>query len=314
MPSDYLHNHSNFADLIRIVGQEKSIDPALVEKDYWVMHCLFGLQQMNLTFELKGGTSLSKGFSIINRFSEDIDLRIEPPTDKNVKTGRNQDKSAHIESRKNFYNWLADTLTIDGIYEANRDEAFDDEKYRSGGIRLNYKNTAGPLTGLKEGVLLEVGFDDVTPNMPKDISSWAYDYAADKVEIIDNRAKAVPCYHPGYTFVEKLQTISTKYRNQQESGVFPINFMRHYYDVFCLLDEPMVQDFIGTPEYQAHKEKRFRSEDNPLIAKNEAFLLNNQTVYKQYDEAYQSTKALYYKAQPTFNEIMDKIRQQAGSL
>ena len=171
MPSDYLHNHSDFADLIRIVGQEKSIDPALVEKDYWVMHCLFGLQQMGLIFELKGGTSLSKGFGIINRFSEDIDLRIQPPADRNVKTGRNQDKPAHIESRKNFYSWLADTITIDGIYEVIRDEAFDDEKYRSGGIRLNYKNTEGPLTGLKEGILLEVGFDDVTPNTPKDIVS-----------------------------------------------------------------------------------------------------------------------------------------------
>jgi hypothetical protein len=63
-------------------------------------------------------------------------------------------------------------------------------------------------------VLLELGFDDVTPNSTKDISSWLYDYAADKVTIIDNRAKAVPCYDPGYTFVEKLQTVSTKFRQQ----------------------------------------------------------------------------------------------------
>jgi hypothetical protein len=38
MSPDYLHNHAQFADLVRIVGQEKSIDPALVEKDYWIMH------------------------------------------------------------------------------------------------------------------------------------------------------------------------------------------------------------------------------------------------------------------------------------
>jgi len=62
-----------------------------------------------------------------------------------------------------------------------------------------------PVDGLREGVLLEAGFAKVTPNEPKDISSWAYDYAADKVEIIDNRAKAVACYDPGYTLVEKLQ-------------------------------------------------------------------------------------------------------------
>jgi len=314
MSPDYLHHHTDFSDLIRIVGEKQSIDPALVEKDYWVMHYLYGLQKMGLTFELKGGTSLSKGFGIINRFSEDIDLRIDSPAGREVNTGRNQDKPAHCESRKKFYDWLAETITIDGIETVARDEAFDDEKYRSGGVRLMYNNNVGPVTGLKDGILLEVGFDDVTPNMPKDISSWAYDYAVEKVEVKDNRAKGVPCYHPGYTLVEKLQTISTKYRTQQKSGAFPINFMRHYYDVYCLLDEPEVQAFLGTPEYQAHKEKCFRAGDNPLITENEAFLLNNPSIRKAYEEAFQTTKTLYYKTQPGFDEIMDKIREQADRL
>jgi predicted nucleotidyltransferase component of viral defense system len=56
------------------VAEQKTIDPALVEKDYWIMHCLYGLQQLRLQFELKGGTSLSKGYQIIDRFSEDIDI------------------------------------------------------------------------------------------------------------------------------------------------------------------------------------------------------------------------------------------------
>jgi predicted nucleotidyltransferase component of viral defense system len=68
--ANYLHNHAEFADLTRIVAREKKIDPALVEKDYWIMHCLYGLQQRGLSFELKGGTSLSKGYQAINRFSE----------------------------------------------------------------------------------------------------------------------------------------------------------------------------------------------------------------------------------------------------
>ncbi len=314
MLHNYLHNHTNFPDLIRIVGEEHSIDPALIEKDYWIMHCLYELQQMSLTFELKGGTSLSKGYGIINRFSEDIDIHIQPPVSMNVKIGRNQNKTAHCKSREDFYDWLANTITIDGIEKVWRDKEYDDEKYRSGGIRLNYKNMAGPLTGLKDGILLEVGFDDIAPNISKDISSWAYDYAADKVEVVDNRAKEVPCYHPGYTLVEKLQTISTKYRTQQENESFPDNFMRHYYDVYCLLHEPEVQNFIGTAEYQAHKKKRFRSSDNPLIAENEAFFLNDPTTRKQYEEAFQNTNALYYKTQPGFDEIMTKLKEYTDKL
>jgi len=36
MPADYLHNHKQFPELIRIVAEQKDIDPALVEKDYWI--------------------------------------------------------------------------------------------------------------------------------------------------------------------------------------------------------------------------------------------------------------------------------------
>ena len=314
MPRDYLHNHPEFSALIRIVAQEMSIDPALVEKDYWIMHCLFGLQRLGMTFEMKGGTSLSKGFGIIDRFSEDIDIRIEPPPGMHVKTGRNQNKAAHVQSRKAFYDWLAGTIRIDGIVEVQRDTAFDDELYRSCGIRLNYKSTTDRVPGLKDGILLEVGFDDVAPNVPKDISSWAYDYAASRVEIIDNRAIAVACYNPGYTLVEKLQAVSTKFRQQQETGEFPINFMRHYYDIYHLLQQPDVQAFVGTAAYKAHKEKRFRQADNPNIAENEAFVMSDPKVRAAYEKAYAETSALYYREKPSFEAILVELHAWAERL
>lgn len=314
MPADYLHNHRQFSDLIRIVARDRGIDPSLVEKDYWIMHCLYGLQQLNMTFELKGGTSLSKGFQIINRFSEDIDIRIEPPADRDVKTGRNQDKPAHIKSRKDFYDWLAETIHVDGIEKVERDTAFDNNDYFSGGIRLFYKGSTKLADGLREGVLLEVGFDDVAPNTAKDISSWVYDHAADKVYIIDNRAKGVACYNPGYTFVEKLQTISTKFRLQQASEDRPIDFMRHYYDVYSLLQRPEVKAFIGTDAYKAHKAKRFPRADNQNIAQNEAFVLSDPQTRKTYERAYEETSALYYGGKPTFDQMLKEIAAWADRL
>jgi hypothetical protein len=281
----YGHNHPQFPDLIRIVAEDKGIDPALVEKDYWIMHCLYGLQQLGLTFQLKGGTSLSKGFQIIDRFSEDIDIRIEPPPGRDVKTGRNQTKPAQVQSRKDFYDWLAATIRIDGIDKVERDKAFDNKDFFSGGIRLFYPSTTEAVDDLKEGVLLEVGFDDVTPNEATDISSWAYDDAAGKINISDNRAKRVACYDPRYTFVEKLQTVSTKFRLQQKNGESPVGFMRHYYDVYSLLQRLDVQEFIGTDAYKAHKAKRFRGTDNPNIAQNEAFILSDAETRKTYDRA-----------------------------
>jgi hypothetical protein len=169
MPPDYLHNHPDFPDLIRIVAEKKGVDPALVEKDYWIMHCLYGLQKRGLTFELKGGTSLSKGFRIIDRFSEDIDIRIEPPPDRDVKTGPNQDKPAHRKSREDFYDWLAGYIQIDGIAAVERDREFDNATFFSGGIRLIYKPIGPSIAGLKQGVLLEVGFDDARAQHPRRI-------------------------------------------------------------------------------------------------------------------------------------------------
>ena len=273
-----------------------------------------GLQKLGLKFELKGGTSLSKGHKIINRFSEDIDIRIEPPPDLLVKTGPNHKKPRHVESRKKFYDWLAETIRIDGIVKVARDTAFDDKQYRSGGVRLSYDGLYKLPADLKEGVLLEAGFDVVTPNEAKDISSWAYDYAATKVDIIDNRAKGVACYDPRYTLVEKLQTISTKFRQQQEKKGSPIDFMRHYYDAYSLLQRPEAQAFIGTDEYKAHKERRFRQGDNPDIAKNDAFMLNDPDTRAAYQKAYDATSALYYAAKPTFDEVLKTIGTWASKL
>lgn len=316
MPRDFLHNHPQFADLIRIVAEEKGIDPALVEKDYWIMHCLYGLQQLGLTFQLKGGTSLSKGHKIISRFSEDIDILIEPPKDRDVKTGKHQNSAAQIKTRTDFYDWLTQTIKISGVAKVERDNEFDDvPNYRSVGIKLNYTTAVEAMEGLREGVLLELGFDTVAPNAPKDISSWLYDRAvASNVDVIDNRAKAVPCYDPGYTFVEKLQTVSTKFRKQQGDQSDPVGFMRHYYDIHELLKQPEVQKFIGTDAYKAHKQARFRQGDNQNIAENEAFLLSNAKTRALYADAYERSSALYYAGKPTFEQILAEIGKWADKL
>jgi hypothetical protein len=128
---------------------------------------------------------------------------------------------------------------------------FDDTSYRNGGIVLNYPSVTQPLPGVKDGILLEVGFDLTAPNAPRTISSWAMDAALKAgLAVIDNRAVDVPCYALGYTLVEKLQTVSTKYRKQQETGNFAKNFLRHYYDIYCLLEQAEVQAFIGSTAYQ----------------------------------------------------------------
>jgi len=304
----FLHQLPDAKELLEITAQEKNILPILVEKDYWIMHTLWGLIQQGFNFELKGGTSLSKGFGIINRFSEDIDIHFHPHPDDNVKTGKNHDKDTHIQGRKHFFDKLASSLSIPNL-TFERDPSFDDEeKMRNAGIIAQYDALFASLPDIKTGVLLEVGFDQTTSNLSKSITSWAYEKAKTLgLDIVDNRAVGVKCYCPEYTFVEKLQTISTKYRNQQEKGTFPNNFLRHYYDVYQLLANDRILNFIGSEAYYLHKENRFRASDEKNLSKNAAFTFPNNDVKNLYAIKYQEKAALYFEQQPPFTKILEKI-------
>ncbi len=200
MPLSYLHDRKDFPELLLILENETGVLANLIEKDYWLMHVLYGLKAQGFKFELKGGTSLSKGFKVINRFSEDIDIHISPPERFRINENPKNNKPNYVKARKEFYDWLAEAIRIDGIVSVIRDPVFDDsENYRSGGIRLYYHSFTSSIPGVKDGILLEAGFDTVTPNKGITISSWAFERACEieSIKIVDNRAMDVSCYHPG---------------------------------------------------------------------------------------------------------------------
>jgi hypothetical protein len=316
MPSkSFLHQRDDFKALVETIAESEKInDPALVEKDYWIMHAVFGLKQLGLTFELKGGTSLSKGFGIIQRFSEDIDIRVEPFDGLQVDTNPNHEKPQHIESRRQFFDKLRDKIKIPGIIAVERDTAYDDAALRNVGLRLGYETKFGPIQGLKEGILLEVGFDQTTPNKEVTISSWVLKFGEKgRLRYTDNRALEIPCYNPEYTFVEKVQAVVRKYGQFKTSGKVPTNFLRHYYDIHKLLDVESVQKFIGTPAYMEHKKKRFKSLDQD-VAKSGAFAVEDEHTRKQFEDEYSKTAALYYRGQIAFGRILSRIQQDLARL
>lgn len=319
----FLHEHIDFKDLIEITANAMNIkDPALVEKDYWLMQVLWGLQRLNLNFHLKGGTSLSKGYNCIHRFSEDIDIKIEPDEKLcrfKVYSGKNHDDQKHRDSRVEYFDWIANYLRakIPGVTDVKRDFIFDDaQKYRNGGIRLHY-NSHFSAQGLKEGILLEVGFDRTAPNQPRLISSWAYDRAAVAgVATIDNRAVDVLCYEPKFTFVEKLQAVVRKFRLYKENKLganLPANFIRHYYDLHNLIDLDDVKSFIGTAEYEAFKKERFGGDDTK-VSNSDAFKLTDQDDFALFEKEYERSASLYFKGRPTLVEILTRIGQSLDRL
>ena len=78
-----LHQHPDtFVEIIQATANHFSIPEVFVEKDYWVTWILRNLSRADYRERLifKGGTSLSKAYKLIQRFSEDIDLAVHVPT------------------------------------------------------------------------------------------------------------------------------------------------------------------------------------------------------------------------------------------
>ena len=71
----YLHNGKElFEEVITEANAQTGIAQSIIEKDYYVTMILKLLTKSNPDIVFKGGTSLSKCFHLIDRFSEDIDI------------------------------------------------------------------------------------------------------------------------------------------------------------------------------------------------------------------------------------------------
>ena len=74
-----------------------------------------------------------------------------------------------------------------------------------------------------------------------------------------------------------------------------------------------MQKFIGTPEYLAHKNKRFKSLDLN-VAKSGAFTVEDENIRKQFEAEYSKTAPLYYRGQIAFDVILTRIQQDLARL
>jgi hypothetical protein len=236
---NFIHEHrQDFTDLIKIVAADLGLVRSIVEKDYWVTHTLWALCENGFEVWFKGGTSLSKGFELIQRFSEDLDLKIEPGTANSVPSISNW-KSQGIKAtaaRRAYFSALLAAIRVPDC-RVTMDEERIDETWRAANIQVMYPsvfpNELPPE--LAAHVLLEIGSARVTPYVLRDISSWVHEkLAATGVadEFTDNRAQRIRCVHPFVTLLEKLDALHRRFPNDKAE---PQTFVRHYEDAARLL-------------------------------------------------------------------------------
>ena len=252
------HQDRDFADLVAVVAGRRRLAPALVEKDYWVTHVLWGLHRLGLEVWFKGGTSLSKGFGLIERFSEDLDLKVEPGRLKALPAVRNwkgEGKKA-VEERQAYFEALQHLVEIPGV-EVSGDPTFEDPTHRSAQLRALYPGAhlAG-LGVLRPFVLLEIGDARVTPFVRRDMTSFIHEELEAMGQLAsfgDNRPKGVRCVHALVTLIEKLDALR---RRVPRSDVAPAAFVRHFEDAAHI-----VAAHGSLPELEGYESPRVLAEE-----------------------------------------------------
>ena len=107
---------SDRADVFQETAKRMQLHPTPVEKDFWVCYLLrelFNLECVKDHLIFKGGTSLSKCYGIIERFSEDLDVKIESSDLPPVASWSSEGVSA-IEARAHFFGEIETRLTVRG--------------------------------------------------------------------------------------------------------------------------------------------------------------------------------------------------------
>lgn len=234
----FVHEDPDFRDLVAIVAEAVGIAPAFVEKDYWVTHTLWALHQVGLEIWFKGGTSLFKGFGLIERFSEDVDVRIEPGT-ANVPSVRSW-HSLHkgpVAERRAFYEALEGVVAVPQAALA-LDRASLDRDARGACYRVQYPGLylADLAPTVRPFVLVEAGIARVTPFVVRPLSSFVHDWlrnSGQESSFAGNRPDEVRCVHPLVTLLDKVDAIGRRYAREPMA---PETFVRHYEDAARIVE------------------------------------------------------------------------------
>jgi hypothetical protein len=232
----------------------RSVSPVIMEKDFWVCWMLSVLFQSDFAESLvfKGGTSLSKVFGAIERFSEDIDLSLSPDSLDlpEAGTSRNQAnkwmKRAEAACTEMVRNRILPELNVavnawlgstDGIDSSTDRIEFQLDSQTNSPILLFHYPTTQPagFDYLKRSVKLEFGsLTEQRPTGRHAISPWLGEAFP---QLFEDWKCEVVALEIERTFWEKATILHAEYHRPEDKPT-PDRFSRHYADTVALANHP----------------------------------------------------------------------------
>ena len=247
------------------VGAREGLPSGAIEKDWWVslaLRIVFSLPFAEyLVF--KGGTSLSKGWNLIDRFSEDIDLAIDRKyLGFDGELSKTQVKKLKKVSsrfvREDFAKGVSDWIEAMGVPDVNvhvQDGLDSDTDPLT--IELFYKSLTDDSRYLRPRVLLEVGARSLMEPSEKRLIQSMIDVHF-KGRDFGEAAVPVPIVLPKRTFLEKAFLLHEEFQKPHEQ-IRVDRLSRHLYDLERLMHTQHGEDALADPalfkSIIAHREK-----------------------------------------------------------
>jgi predicted nucleotidyltransferase component of viral defense system len=225
----------------------------IIEKDFWVvwtLERLFSLDELKSHLTFKGGTSLSKVYGLIERFSEDIDVSIEkdflgfgaPENDPEKATSSNKQKAALEKLSKACSSYVQNEMAT-ALKKSIADEfgttkgwqVIPDAKDPQALI-FEYPNITPRGDYIHQAVKIEMGArSEHWPVSDHAIQSFVKKALAEKVTEPEFKIRVLNAER---TFWEKA-TLLHQYAHLPEGKPLPPRLSRHLYDFFQLLGSPI---------------------------------------------------------------------------
>ncbi len=308
-------------ELFTETATRKGMTPAIVEKDFWVcwtLGRLFAHRDLSRLLMFKGGTSLSKVFNLIERFSEDIDLIL----DWRVVVGDDDPLRARSLTKQEALNKTIDAKALD--YIANemlpmiagvvdplcRCELAADDAHALNVINVIYP-AAFSDAYLRPEVRLEIG--PLAGWMPHD-TFRIQPYAAEAFpQLFTQRDCAVQAIRAERTFWEKA-TILHHEANRPPESKQSLRYSRHYYDMAMMAAAPVkaaaLADLALLADVVAFKARFYpRSWAQYDQAKPGSFkLVPTGNVLSAVQKDYVQMRNMIFGRYPAFDEIMSTLK------
>jgi hypothetical protein len=235
-------------ELFSLTAERRGIGQvAIVEKDFWVcwaLKQLFEHPTLSKQLIFKGGTSLSKVYGLIDRFSEDIDLVLDwrvvcETEDPMGERSRTKQRELNEALNEKACTYIAETmlpLLEEALGTLCKLEVIPDEKDQGHVVRVEYPKTMDP-GGLLPYIQLETGpLASWLPHSEHTITPYAAEAFPDLFEDPLCMVRAIDAER---TFWEKATILHHEAHRPEDSAV-PARYSRHYYDLSLMaVDKPL---------------------------------------------------------------------------